>query len=97
MVQSLSGVSCSLTLNAVPGDLNLYVYLNHLDGHCSVAMGFLYYDAKSYFNTVECSDCRQHVRCFLPFRIWSVIGLSSSLLLVVGPYGIYILLCIIYI
>ena len=28
MVQSYSGVSCSLTLDAVPGELDLYVYLN---------------------------------------------------------------------
>ena len=28
MVQSHSGVSCSLTLDAVPSDLDLYVYLN---------------------------------------------------------------------
>ena len=28
MVQSYSGVSCKLTLDAVPGDLDLYVYLN---------------------------------------------------------------------
>ena len=28
MVQSRSGVACSLTLDAVPGDLDLYVYLN---------------------------------------------------------------------
>ena len=28
MVQSHSGVSCSLTLDAAPGDLDLYVYLN---------------------------------------------------------------------
>ena len=28
MVQSHSGVSCSLTLDAVPGDLEIYVYLN---------------------------------------------------------------------
>ena len=34
---------------------------------------------------------------FLPFRSWSVIGLSSSLLLVFGLYIIYILHCIIYI
>ena len=27
MVQSRSGVACSLTLDAVPGDLDLYVYL----------------------------------------------------------------------
>ena len=28
MVQSHLGVSCSLTLDAEPGDLDLYVYLN---------------------------------------------------------------------
>ena len=28
MVQSRSEVACSLTLDAVPGDLDLYVYLN---------------------------------------------------------------------
>ena len=28
MVQSHSGVACSLTLDEVPGDLDLYVYLN---------------------------------------------------------------------
>ena len=28
MVQSHSGVACSLTLDAVPGDLDLHVYLN---------------------------------------------------------------------
>ena len=33
----------------------------------------------------------------LPFRNWSVIGLSSSLLLVFGLYIIYVLHCIIYI
>ena len=28
MVQSHSGMSCNLTVDAVPGDLDLYVYLN---------------------------------------------------------------------
>ena len=60
-------------------------------------MNFFYCDAKSYFKTVECSDCRQHARWVLPFRSWSVIGLSSSLLLVFGLYIIYIVHCIIYI
>ena len=60
-------------------------------------MGFLCCDAKSYFKSVKCSDCRQHVGCVLPFRSWSVIGLSSSLLLVFGLFVIYILHCIIYI
>ena len=37
-------------------------------------MGFLCCDAKSYFKSLEFSDCRYHVRCVLPFRSWSVIG-----------------------
>ena len=62
-----------------------------------LAMGFLCCDAESFFKSIECSDCRLHVRWVLPFRSWSVIGLSSSLLLVFGLYIIYILHCIIYI
>ena len=69
----------------------------HRDGHCSVAMGFFFCDAKSYSKFIECSDCRQHVRWVLPFRTWSVIGLSNSLLLVFGLYVIFKLHCIIYI
>ena len=59
-------------------------------------MGFLCCVAKSYFKSLECNDCRQHVGCVLPFRSWSLIGLSSSLLLVFGLYVIYILRCISY-
>ena len=44
-------------------------------------MGFLCCDAKSYFKSVEGSDCRRYVGCVLSLRSWSVIGLSSSLLL----------------
>ena len=60
-------------------------------------MGFLCCDPNSYFKSVECSDCRQHVGCVLPFRSWSVIGLSSSLLLVFGLFIIYILHCMTFI
>ena len=67
MVYSHSRVLCSSTLDAMPGDLYLYVYLN-------IEMDFLCGDAKPYFKSVECSDCRQHFGCNLPFRSWSVIG-----------------------
>ena len=87
-------MSCSSTLDAVPCEHRI---IEHRDGHCSVAMCFLCCDAKSYFKSVECSDCRQQIGCILPFRSWSVIGLSISLLLVFELYVIYILHFIIYI
>ena len=78
-------------------DLDLYELFEHRDGHCSVAMDFLFCDAKLYSKSIECCDCMQHIRWVLPFRSWSVIGLSSSLLLTFRLFVIYILHYIIYI
>ena len=68
----------------------------HRDGHCSVAMVFLFCDAKSYSTIIEYSDCRQHVRWVFPTRSWSAIRFSSFLLLVFKLFIIYILHYIIY-
>ena len=52
-----------MSLDALPGDWDLYVSLN-----IEMAMDFLFCDAKSYSETIECSVCRQHVKWVLPFR-----------------------------
>ena len=92
MVQSHSGVSCSLTLDAVPGYLvDLYVYLN-----IEMAIVLLQWVSFAVMPSRTLSPLivvtvGSIVRWVLPFRSWSVIGLSSSLLLVFGLYIIYIL------
>ena len=69
--------------------------LEHRDGHCSVAVDFLFCDAKWYSKSIECCDCRQHVRWVLPFRslecdwvvkfpaagLWAFCNLYTALLL----------------
>ena len=98
MVQQHSGMSCSLTLDAVPGDLvDLYVYLN-----IEMAIVLLQWVSFAAMPSRTLSPLIVVtvgiiVRWVLPFRSWSVIGLSSSLLLVFELYFIYILHCIFYI
>ena len=96
MFRSRSEVACSLTLDALPGDLDLYVYLNFEMAIVWLQLVLLCCDAKSYFKSVECIDCRRHVGCVLSLRSWSVIGLSSSLLPPLGAVCYHILDCNIY-
>ena len=78
------------------GDLDLYLYLNI--EVAIVRLQWIFFSAMpNRTPNLECSDCRQHVRWVLPFRSWSVIGLSGSLMLVFGLFVIYILHYIIHI
>ena len=91
-------MACSsiLDLDEVPGDLDLYVYLN-------IEMAIVLLQWVSYaaipsgtLNPLSVVIVGSMSGGFAnPY--WSVIGLSTSLLLVFGLYIIYILHCIIYI
>ena len=95
MVQSRWGVACILTLDAVPGDLDLYVYLNI--EMASVRLQWVSFAVMKSRTLnplgVVAVGSMSGVSCHPVV----VIGLSSSLLLVFGLYIIYILHCIIYI
>ena len=92
MIQSRSGVACSLTLNAVPSDLDLYVYLNidmaifRLQWVSFAAMPSRTLNPLSVVTVGSMSGVFWHwvVKCdwvvkFLAARLWAVCYLYTAL------------------
>ena len=104
------GIGASLSFDAMPGDLDLYVYLNIEMAIVLLQLIFFLVLPSRYSKFIECSDCRQHVRWVLPFcslesnwvvkfpaaRLWAVCNLYTALWLFTNVCKSCFLIMILY-
>ena len=90
-VSILFGIGVSLSLDAMPGDLNLYVYLNIEMAIVLLQLIFFPVLPSRNLNQLSVVTVGIMLGGFCHSVVWSVTELSSFLLLVFGLFVIYIL------